>query len=108
MKNVLSIEDIVDGFSMNFKMMYPLSKGTFVAKRNVTKGVFGAIKTFSVELFFVEEGFPTESIIICNFPTKTTSEQEEDFAWRELGIMFIAKLFSYNNCINLDKYGCRN
>ena len=53
MKNVLSIEDIVDGFSINFKMMYPLSKGTFVAKRNVTKRIFGAIKTFSIELFYI-------------------------------------------------------
>lgn len=110
MKNTLNIEDVVNAFNINFRMMYPTSTGNFVVKKNVEKAIFGAIKTYIVEIYFVDStNTPlTELFITSKLTMKVSSEQEENTAWNELSMVVTAKLFSFINYIHLDKYGYRS
>lgn len=110
MNAVLTIENIIDAFNYNFKSMYPDANGNFIVKRNIEKGIFGAVKTFLVNVYFVQHkrGFIPEPFLNCKLTITTTTPLEEERAWKELGIMLTAKLFSFINYIHLDSYGYRS
>jgi hypothetical protein len=110
MKNTLNIEDVVNAFNINFKMIYPNSTGNFIVKKNVEKAIFGAIKTYTIEVYFVDStNTPlTELFMTEKLTMKVSSELEENKAWSELAIITTAKLFSFIDYKYLDKYGYRS
>lgn len=110
MDATIKLENIIDAFNINFKVMYPDSNGIFILKKSTDKGIFGAIKTFKAEVFFVNHSINSspELVIQSNITSPTASNLEENMIWKEVAIMLTSQLFGFINYIHLDKYGYRS
>lgn len=96
MKYQLRIEDSVISLNDLFKEKFPNSKGNYVIKKEIKPQMFGAIKLFSLELFYVDATIKcTKSIMICSIGERAISDSEEDKAWNRLGVLFNTELFKY-------------
>ena len=96
MKYNLRVEDLVIALNELFREKFPNSKGNYVIKKNIEKGMFAAIKTFSIELFYVDSTIKaTTSIMKYFIDERSLNEDDEDKAWNRLGIIFTTQLFKY-------------
>lgn len=83
----MRIEDIVVSLNYYIDEVKPELKGFFIGKKNVEKSnSFGAIKTFTFELYFKELSLRHRRVLVIQKSIKSTSERDETNVWNEISI----------------------